>query len=69
MNDREILRAMFDRAGVVYDDEDEGELTVERLGGRKARWTAETTNLGYSGFFTVFTFNAEGALVSVGAWE
>lgn len=58
--DRETLRAMLDRAGVIYT-EDGLDLTVEAKAG--------PANEGYMGFVAVFTFDGDGSLKSVGAWE
>lgn len=73
MTDKETLMAMFDRAKVVYSNTppdtkvpDEGILVVQE---DKRYAEASSPNSGYSGFFTVFVFNTEGALISMGAWE
>lgn len=56
MTDLETLKAMFARANVKYTEKEETgpELIVEA---------------GYMGFFTVFSFDREGALQSVEAYE
>lgn len=61
MTDREVLIAMFDRAGVTYSAEEGGSLVVEAKKG--------DANLGYSDFVAVFYFNEDDSLKAVGAWE
>lgn len=53
MTDKETVKSMLERAGIEYVEESLA-LRVEG---------------GYTGFYTVYEFNAEGALVSVGAFE
>ena len=54
MNDLETLKAMFDRRGIDYDVCSNGAISVYG---------------GYDGFFSVFTFDDEGSLISVDAYE
>lgn len=62
MNDRETLLEMFARAGVVWNDEDDGSVSVY------AEHDSEA-NAGYFGFFTRFGFDESSSLKWVGAWE
>jgi hypothetical protein len=59
MNDKEMLCAMFDRAGVKYFLND-GSVEV---------YSGTGPNQGYTCFYTSFGFNEDGSLSSVGAWE
>lgn len=63
MNDREVLIAMLNRAGVVWTDVDDR--------GKQIEVEAKTgpQNDGYVGFVSVFDFDDDGALVKMGAWE
>lgn len=71
MSDLETLKAMFDRAGVIYKFRggeypdyvatDETHMSVEAHDG--------PANEGYDGFVAAFEFDKEGKLLSVGAWE
>lgn len=58
MTDLETLKKMFERSGVEYTEEhlEKGEigLIVER---------------GYTGFYTGYSFDSEGRLLDVGAYE
>lgn len=60
MTDQEQLKAMFDKAGVVHED-DEKTITVTALTGPK--------NFGYNGFYAAFSFNDDGALDSTSVYE
>ncbi len=61
MTDREVLKAMFDRAGVVWSEDEDGMTVSENDGGE--------ANAGYSYFMAGFGFNEDGSLKYVGAWE
>jgi hypothetical protein len=73
--DLDTLRAMFERADVRYEvNEATGDefpthptttQVLETAGGTKRG----TGNLGYSGFYSGFGFDADGKLLWVGAWE
>lgn len=66
-SDLEVLKAMFNRAGIVFEEglptgeEDTTTLTTVA--------DASPMNKGYIGFETVMTFTKEGALLDIGAWE
>lgn len=68
--DREMLVAMFDRAGVVYqmNEERPDVITVSADEG-PPYGRDEGPNQGYAGFASSFHFSSEGALLAVGAWE
>ena len=53
-SDREMLKAMFKRVGIEFIEPDQTQLQVES---------------GYSGFYTQFTFNKDGDLQTMGAYE
>jgi hypothetical protein len=68
MTDLETLRAMLDRAGVVYTEEEKS----QTAGADRELVVAEGDgphNLGYGYFKSVFGFTAAGTLTWVGAWE
>lgn len=61
-SDRDTLKEMLDRAGVVYDETlVPGELCITAKDGPK--------NEGYSGFFVCFEFSEDGTLMKVSIWE
>ena len=64
-SDRDRLRSMLDRAGVIYravaSQAGLDEIIVEAKDSPK--------NLGYFGFHVVFEFNEAGELQTVGIWE
>jgi len=62
MTDRETLEAMLTRALVDFEINDTHIVVSAHIDDSE-------TNPGYLGFFTEFTFDAEGNLKSVGAWE
>lgn len=68
MTDRETILSILDRAGVVYE---EGGECVANPGGSTTVIEAKVgdKNLGYSGFLSYLYFDADGALLAVGAWE
>jgi hypothetical protein len=57
VTDLENIRAMLRRAGIRCAGQTEGDGYVIRV------------VAGYFGFYTVFTFNREGGLVSIAAFE
>jgi hypothetical protein len=67
VSDKDILIEMLNRAGVKYE---------ETCGGRPYGEDRNDETLvsvsidgGYSGFYTVLTFNQDGSLKSIGAFE
>jgi hypothetical protein len=62
VTDRENLIAMFARAGVGFVSDGEHICVT-------AQDTDTGPNLGYLGFYTDFTFDESGSLISVGSWE
>ena len=58
MTDRDIIAAMLIRAGIEYDihHNKDGTITLCIEGG-------------YSGFYSTLTFNSDGSLKEVGAYE
>ena len=57
MSDRELFKDMLARAGVVFEEKDH-DILVKSDGGSK--------NDGWGGFYTVFAFDTDGSLGSVG---
>jgi len=69
-SDRAILIAMFDRAGVCWENEPSDSWRKRRE--YTIRVTAapnNSANDGYTDFYTTFVFDADDTLLSVGAWE
>jgi hypothetical protein len=66
VTDLDTTRAMFDRAGVVYEEVSPGKDAAVELAAREGDGPA---NIGYVRFVSVFGFNADGSLRWVGAWE
>jgi hypothetical protein len=68
--DRDTLKAMLDRAGIVYK-EAPADPRWDRVGPTKIIVVEGEgpNNLGYSSFETSFFFNEDGALLAMGAWE
>lgn len=56
MTDLETIKEMFKRAGIKYVEENLTESTL-------------TVEAGYMGFYSLFTFEADGSLKSVEAYE
>lgn len=52
-SDKEVLLEMISKANIIFDSK-ENDIIVER---------------GYVGFYTVFTFDTNGNLKDIGAWE
>ena len=74
MTDIDTIRAMLDKADVRYkvtesDPSDRGVRPGTSTQIVTNRWRRGEGNLGYMGFLTVFGFDADGNLISVGAWE
>ncbi len=65
MTDLELLKAMFDRAGVLYTHPYCGNADTLNV----AENASSQANKGYFGFVTDFIFNEDGSLKSVGAYE
>jgi histidinol-phosphate/aromatic aminotransferase/cobyric acid decarboxylase-like protein len=60
MTDRERLEEFLNKAGVVFESQDNF-IEVDSDDGPK--------NEGYSGFYTIFRFDESGVLESMGAYE
>lgn len=73
MTDLELTREMFRRAGVVFTDWTCGESPDPGLQPGETVLNCEAkmgpANEGYHGFVASLTFNPDGSLKSVGAWE
>ena len=55
MTDKEIIRALFERRGIKFTEDKEGDFIIEE---------------GYAGFYTIIAFKYEdGSLESIAAWE
>ena len=60
MSDLETIKTIFDKAGIEYEEKDNALITRE----------SEHKGVnGYSYFYTQMTFNFEGNLAEIGAWE
>lgn len=73
MTDRETLIALFDRARILWAEDADvtrrdfpHAASAIRVGTQGA---AHPGNDGYTDFYTAYVFDAEGRLLSVGAWE
>lgn len=60
MTDREKLKKLFDEFGIGYKEDEDGEIVCEEGGQRIG---------GYNFFYTVFSFDATGGFVEMGAYE
>jgi hypothetical protein len=81
MSDLEAVKQMLDRAEQVYTQHavvggHVPEIDAERwvawnnaLDGASTLLKVDSGPAGYSGFFTTFSFDSSGALLSVNAWE
>jgi hypothetical protein len=70
MTDREVLTEMLTRAGVVFRETDL--IEKHKAAGRTGIFCQEgdgPRNEGYTSFVAAFTFEPDGSLYSVGAWE
>lgn len=57
MTDFKTMTQVFDKAGIMYETKiDDAGCDLLVYGG-------------YAGFYTTFTFNSEGKLETIGAWE
>ena len=63
MTDRQHIETILNHAGIIYKTptDDPDSIIVEQGKG--------PANLGYTGFATVFEFNPDGSLKTIGAWE
>lgn len=76
MTDHEILRAMLQRAGIVFEDnvieKDGPPYRADRRGDLQIIIRVDSSQpvyLGYSEFYSEMLFNPDGSLKAVGAWE
>lgn len=74
VSDREVLEAMFTRAGIVWSSQHPNYDSWPEPGIASELYVCEKTlhsgaNRGYTDFYTRFGFDERGALVYVGAWE
>jgi hypothetical protein len=63
-NDLDTMRRMLERAGIEYDDN----YPVENARNPQAH-TELVIWRGYSGFMSIMTFNVNGALIDIEAYE
>lgn len=66
LSDKDALTAMLDRAGVVWTDVTDPPVAHTVI---EVEAKAGPRNEGYDGFVTWFTFDSDGKLARVGAWE
>jgi hypothetical protein len=81
MSDLDQLRAMLDRAGILYEEGDDlwSDLVAPPREAQNldASWTLRVSgsrygterNLGFSAFFTDAYFTEDGSLIAWGTWE
>lgn len=69
MTDREIIIGILTRAGIAWKVETETIWRVETENDIVVESKQGPNNLGYSGFFAVFSFNPDDSLKSIGVWE
>jgi hypothetical protein len=81
MTDREQFEAICKRARIVVDVQDPMGERTGSYADTKYPWPVDGALLtvsvgkaqpyydGYGGFFSTFTFDVDGALLSIGAWE
>jgi hypothetical protein len=76
VTDRQALKTIFGRVGIVYEENDDpGELPTgyeSRLPYNSVLTVTQGAgplNQGYTDFLTTFFFDAAGTLLCMGAWE
>ena len=71
MSDKQTLIDMLTRAGVEFEIRTHSEKKPFRAGGSSLLdyESVVLVEAGYSGFVTEFFFDADGALLYMGAWE